>query len=383
MYMRAMAMQPERHLKVLFLSRVNLFSEPGGDTVQVTKTAAALRERGHSVDISTDAEPRMRGFDLVHIFNLTRPQETYFQALTAKRSGIPVVLSPIYVDISEYRRRGHTDLQEKLLRHLPSSWEEAVKIAGHSLLNGGSAKQSLRLIATGYRRAQGRLLSMADVLLPNSHSEEVRLESDFPEARGKTYVVVPNAIDPQLFSSEVVQPLPEHQNSVLCVGIIEGRKCQLELVRALNGTELKLVLIGQPCPNHTGYLNKIKREMGRNVTLVGQIPHEDLPRYYAACKVHALVSWMETTGLASLEAGAMGANIVITDKGDTREYFGKLAHYCSPDSIDSIRTAVLAAFHAPRSGLLRKRILEKYTWNGAAEATLSGYCRALSCGDNA
>jgi glycosyltransferase involved in cell wall biosynthesis len=376
-------MRPGRPLRVLFLSRAPLFSEPGGDTVMIIKTAAALRERGHSVDISTDAEPPMKGFDLVHIFNLTRPQETYFQALTAKRCDIPIALSPIYVDNREFECRGNTGPQGRLLRHLPSSWAEAVKIAGHSVLNGESVKQSVRLIATGYRRAQGRLLSMANVLLPNSHSEELRIERDFPEARGKRYVVVPCAVDAELFSSETVSPLEKYQNSVLCVGRIEGRKCQLELVRALSGTELKLVLIGKPCPNHVGYLNQIKREMGQNVIILGQMPQEDLPRYYAACKVHALISWMETAGLSSLEAGAMGANIVITDKGDTREYFGALAHYCSPDSIDSIRTAILAAFYAPRSGLLRKRILEKYTWSRAAEATLSGYYRALRSGDGA
>ena len=174
---------------------------------------------------------------------------------------------------------------------------------------------------------------MANVLLPNSHSEELRIERDFPEARGRRYVVVPNAIDPELFSADRIQPLEEFRNSVLCVGRIEGRKCQLELVRALSGTDLKLVLIGKPAPNHIQYFNQIKREMGRNVTILGEIQHQDLARYYASCKVHALVSWMETTGLSSLEAGAMGANIVITDKGDTRDYFGDLAHYCSPDSI--------------------------------------------------
>jgi glycosyltransferase involved in cell wall biosynthesis len=154
-------------------------------------------------------------------------------------------------------------------------------------------------------------------------------------------------------------------------------KCQLELARALNGSELKLVLIGKPAPNQMAYYRQIIKEKGPNVTVLGEIPHDELPRYYASCKVHALVSWMETTGLSSLEAGVMGANLVITEKGDTREYFGDLARYCSPDSIDSIRAAVTSAFNAPRSDLLRERILEKYTWSAAAEATLAGYYHAL------
>jgi len=369
--------QSKGPLRVLFLSRTTLFSVTGGDTIQVLKTADALRAKGCEVMVSTDVDPDMDGFDLVHIFNLTRPQETYFQALAAKRKGIPVVLSPIYADFSEYDRQARHGIQGILLKHLSPSLAQTVKIAGRMVLHGECAEGSLKLIATGYRRAQLRLLSMASVLLPNSHSEMRRIERDFSETIKKSYVVVPNAIDPQLFVSTQYQPVEEYRDCVLCVARIEGLKCQLELARALNGSELKLVLIGKPAPNQMAYYRQIIKEKGPNVTVLGEIPHDELPRYYASCKVHALVSWMETTGLSSLEAGVMGANLVITEKGDTREYFGDLARYCSPDSIDSIRAAVTSAFNAPRSDLLRERILEKYTWSAAAEATLAGYYHAL------
>jgi len=368
---------PKRPLRVLFLSRTTLFSVPGGDTTQILKTAEALRARGCEVTVSIDVDPDASGFDLVHLFNLTRPQETYIQALAATKLGIPVVLSPIYVDYREYDRQARPGIQGKLLKHLSPSVAQTVKIAGRLVMNREYTKGTLKLIATGYKRAQERLLSMASVLLPNSHSEMLRIANDFPTLGDKYHVVVPNAIDPHLFSSDDFEPIDAYRDSVLCVGRIEGRKCQLELVRAMNGTDLKLVLIGKPAPNQTAYFDQIKREMGPNVTLLGEIPHDDLANYYASCKVHALVSWMETTGLSSLEAGVMGANIVITEKGDTREYFGDLAHYCSPDSIDSIRSAVLEAFHAPRTSLLRERILQNYTWWKAAEATLSGYDYAL------
>jgi glycosyltransferase involved in cell wall biosynthesis len=369
--------QSKGPFRVLFLSRTTLFSVTGGDTIQVLKTADALRAKGCEVMVSTDVDPDMDGFDLVHIFNLTRPQETYFQALAAKRKGIPVVLSPIYADFSEYDRQARHGIQGILLKHLSPSLAQTVKIAGRMVLHGECAEGSLKLIATGYRRAQLRLLSMASVLLPNSHSEMRRIERDFSETIKKSYVVVPNAIDPQLFVSTQYQPVEEYRDCVLCVARIEGLKCQLELARALNGSELKLVLIGKPAPNQMAYYRQIIKEKGPNVTVLGEIPHDELPRYYASCKVHALVSWMETTGLSSLEAGVMGANLVITEKGDTREYFGDLARYCSPDSIDSIRAAVTSAFNAPRSDLLRERILEKYTWSAAAEATLAGYYHAL------
>jgi glycosyltransferase involved in cell wall biosynthesis len=364
-------------LKVLFLSRTTLFSVPGGDTTQILKTAEALRAKECEVTVSTDVDPNTAGFDLAHLFNLTRPQETYPQALAAREQGTPVVLSPIYVDYREYDQQARSGLEGKLLKYLSPSMAQTVKIAGRMVMNREYTSGTLKLIATGYKRAQVRLLSMTSVLLPNSRSEMLRIADDFPGSADKRYVVVPNAIDPNLFSAGKAAPIEEYRDSVLCVGRIEGRKCQLELVRALKGSGLKLILIGKPAPNQTAYFDQIKREMGPNVILLGEVPHDDLAKYYASCKVHALVSWMETTGLSSLEAGVMGANIVITDKGDTREYFGDLAHYCSPDSIDSIRAAVLSAFHAPRTNSLRERILENYTWPKTAEATLSAYDQAL------
>lgn len=359
------------------MSRTTLFSVPGGDTTQVLKTAEALRGLGCDVAISTDVSPDMTGFDLVHVFNLTRPQETYFQALSASKRGIPVVLSPIYADFSEYDRRARTGLSGMLLKRMSPSLAQTIKIAGRMFFNKEFSRGTFALLVTGYRRAQERLITMSSILLPNSESEMRRIEVHFPSARSKPRAPVPNAVDTGIFKPEGVRPLEELRDAVMCVGRIEGLKCQLELVRALKETNLKLVLIGKPAPNQLHYYDQIKREAGPNVTLLGEVPHEDLARYYASCKVHALVSWMETTGLSSLEAGAMGANLVITDKGDTRDYFGDLAHYCRPDSLSSIREAVLAAYYAPRSNALRERILERYTWPKAAEATLAAYQAVL------
>jgi glycosyltransferase involved in cell wall biosynthesis len=139
------------------------------------------------------------------------------------------------------------------------------------------------------------------------------------------------------------------------------------------GLPWKLILIGKPAPNHGGYLTEIKKAAGSNVHIVGEVAHEHLPAYYAAAKVHVLASWMETTGLSSLEAGAMGCNLVITDKGDTREYFGDRAFYCDPSSVQSIRDAIVNAYNAPVEPDLRERILNNFVWKKAADKTLEGY----------
>jgi len=94
---------------------------------------------------------------------------------------------------------------------------------------------------------------------------------------------------------------------------------------------------------------------------------------YKAAKVHVLPSWFETTGLSSLEAGAMGCNIVVTRKGDTEEYFKDMAYYCEPDDVESIRNAVLQAYTNPVNPYLQDYIFSHYTWKDTAEQTLQAY----------
>src|ERR1700691_4971637 len=84
---------PPIPLRVLFSSRTTLYSTPGGDTIILHKTAEALRLLGCDVTISLDFNHSLDGYDIVHLFNLTRPQETYYQARRATRLGIPVILS--------------------------------------------------------------------------------------------------------------------------------------------------------------------------------------------------------------------------------------------------------------------------------------------------
>jgi glycosyltransferase involved in cell wall biosynthesis len=159
----------------------------------------------------------------------------------------------------------------------------------------------------------------------------------------------------------------------LCVARIEGVKCQLELVRAMRDLPWKLVLVGAPALNHEHYYRQVLREAGDNVEILGWREHKSLPSLYRAAKVHVLASWGETTGLSSLEAAAVGRNIVITAKGDTREYFRDLAFYCTPGSVESIRESIAAAYNDPPNPLLRKTVLDNYTWRRAAEETLRGY----------
>ena len=83
------------------LGRTDLRKMPGGDLVQIEQTAAALKALGVEVEISTNWEVEMEGFDVIHVFQLDWNSECFLYARNAKLVGKPVVLSPIHHNIHE------------------------------------------------------------------------------------------------------------------------------------------------------------------------------------------------------------------------------------------------------------------------------------------
>jgi glycosyltransferase involved in cell wall biosynthesis len=367
--------------RVAFLSRTTLFSVPGGDTTQIVQTAAALRQRGVEVDISTQLEPDLSRYDVVHLFNLMRPQEVYLQALNAKKQGKKVALSTIYGPYTEYDRKARKGPGRILANVLSHGQLEYVKVMARAVVNREMNRGTAAVASHGFTGLQRALVRMTDVFLPNSVSEMRRVHSDFPDARSKPFVIVPNAVDARLFDPDSVTVSPEVEKlrgCVLSVARIEGRKCQLELARAMKDADVPLVFVGRPAPNHRAYFEAVRREAGIRGVFLGQVEHDRLPELYKVASCHCLISWMETPGLSSLEAAAMGTNIVVTRKGDADEYFGDLAFYCEPDSPMSIRAAVDRARVAPLAASLREMVVERYSWERAADRTLEAYRAVLS-----
>jgi len=130
------------------------------------------------------------------------------------------------------------------------------------------------------------------------------------------------------------------------------------------------MLIGSPAPNQKKYYRECRKIAAKNIFFYNYMPQEVLTCYYKAAKVHALPSWFETCGLSSLEAAAMGCNIVITEKGYARDYFGDDAFYCDPADPTSIYAAIDKAAHSISPTQLREKVLQNYTWQQAAAITL-------------
>ena len=138
------------------------------------------------------------------------------------------------------------------------------------------------------------------------------------------------------------------------------------------------MIIGSAAPNQRKYYDQCRNEAGSNIEFIGQVEQGRLLDFYKSAKVHALPSWFETCGLSTLEAAAMACNIVIADKGFTRDYFGNEAFYCDPGSPASIFEAIENAAQAEPSEKLQQRIRNEFTWEKAAQATLKAYKKVMN-----
>lgn len=363
-------------MKILFQSRKTLFTAPGGDTTQILKTKEYLEKLGIQVDISLELTPDLSEYDIVHVFNLMRPQELYLQVKNAKKQGKKVALSTIYGPYEEYEKKARGGILQKINKFLSITQIEYLKVIARLFLNFEVSKGTFVYLLNGHKRLQRKIIGMVDVFLPNSHSEMKRVADDFNMTEYK-YVAVANAVDVNKFNYENVtidKDLEKYRDCVLCVSRIEGRKNQLNIIKACKELPYKFVFIGKAGANFKKYYEQCKSEANSNTFFLGQIKHEQLPQFYKLAKVHILASWMETPGLSSLEAAVMRTNIIVTRKGDTEDYFKDYAYYCEPDNLNSIKQAVIKAYDTPFKEELRKQIIENYKWENTANQTYEGYC---------
>jgi glycosyltransferase involved in cell wall biosynthesis len=345
------------------IARPNLFSAPGGDTIQIKETANALCALGLNVDIIINNKVSYQNYHLLHFFNIIDPEDILGHVY---RSNLPYVVSTIYVDYKEYDKKYRNGLLGTLSHILPYNSIEYLKTLGKFILKNEKVS-TIQFFLKGHGPSIKYILKHAKMLLPNSENEYRRIEKDYNLSQ--KYMVVPNGFNPDIFKNEE----NIERDLILCVGRIEGRKNQLNVIKALKNTKYMVIFIGAPSPNQKKYVQACKNEATENMQFIDHVEQIQLINYYKQAKVHVLASWFETTGLSNLEAAAMGCNIVIANRGDVKDYFGDSVYYCEPDDIDSIRENIVKAYNSPTNDALQKIIFDNFTWMKAGIKTLEAY----------
>lgn len=357
-------------MKVAMISRSSLFTSKGGDTIQIQQTARHLRKMNVSVDIRLTKEKiNYEQYDLLHFFNLTRPADILPHI---EKSKTPFVVTPLLIDYSEFDKNYRKGISGKIFHYLSAGQIEYLKIIARFAKKQESAI-SFSYLRNGHSKSIKTIIGKAAMLLPNSQMEYENVVQSY--SLTPAFSVIPNGIDDRLFALSVNEQ--KDPNLILCVARIEGLKNQINLISALNHSKFQLYLVGSAAPNQNDYYLKCKKIAAPNIHFVDHLRQEELIQYYRKAKVHVLPSWFETCGLSTLEAAAMGCNIVITNRGYASEYYDSHAFYCDPSSPSFILEAIEKASEEEGDDFFQKKIFRDYTWQNAARKTYEAYKKII------
>jgi glycosyltransferase involved in cell wall biosynthesis len=193
-------------------------------------------------------------------------------------------------------------------------------------------------------------------------------------------IVIWHGIDAERWRCQRVPdgPLPGY---ILSVSSVYRYKNYVRLIQAWGELARRradlpdLVIVGDD--QDPSYFQEMQRacdalgDLSLRVHLVGEVFHEDMPRYFAGARLFVYPSYCETFGLPLLEAMASGVPLVAGDTPISREIADDAAFYADPFDSTSIACAIEEALYVNGAAdALRKRGLarvEHFTWEGAAE----------------
>lgn len=310
----------------------------GGMELQQERTISALQARGHRVT-RFDPWARTLETDILHVFGSSHHQaEIVFRAAAR---GIPVVVTSMFVRTHSARSYAMGKMADQL---------------------------GLRTLFS----VRKRLLEAATRVIAISEAERDDLIDVFDVDASKIDVI-PNGVDEMFFgaTADLFSSTYGRKDFVLCVASVEPNKNQLTLIDAAATNHLPLVMIGPPketvIDDVADYVHAVRQRVQRSddiLWLDAGLDHDDplLSSAYAAARVHVLPSRAEAQGLASLEAAAAGANIVMSDLETLRSAFGDDAWYADPSSSEKMASVILDAWNTPRGTRYQRYSEQRPPW---------------------
>lgn len=221
------------------------------------------------------------------------------------------------------------------------------------------------------------------------------------EEYGVTAGIVHNGVDParvQSASPALRAKLrgaagAEGRPLLLAVGGIEPRKGSDTLVQAVSQLKrasqpgpVLAIVGGQSFQDYRPYRDRVLAalpglglELGRDVILLGTVPEDEVPGWYAAADVLAFPSVKEGWGLAVLEALSAGLPVVTSDLPVFREYLehGRNALLVPPGDPAALASALTEVLSDPAlAGRLRSAghaVAQRFTWAASAAEHLRCY----------
>ncbi|HDR7351402.1 TPA: glycosyltransferase [Bacillus wiedmannii] len=375
-------------MKVLYMSRSDLFTKRGGDTVQIENTARELRGKNIEVEFySGPMDLKSNKYDIVHIFNSYNVAETLCNIKIAKNLGKKVVLTPIYHPDFYLKNMLEAGIDKKkkfLFSFLSYQFYMTINNFIKDLVL--NKRINLSLLAQGYRIKRKKIFNSVDGILPNSQMEKDYILKENNLKSPPFIQIIPNGVDNHIFN--IVQNVREKKDKkIVCIGRIEPLKNQSLILKAFQQSVLykdgyQLLFFGATNNNHHNYVEDFITNVNRDpqVQYIGEVKQEVLFEHLSKARGLVHASWFETTGLIGLEAGIFEIPVVMTNSGFTKSYFKNNVIYCSPNDEVSIEHALnaLQNINEEKVSELKKDIDNFYNWDYISGVTLSAYDTVLN-----
>ena len=338
-------------MKVGLIAPLSIAAVNGGVRTQALQTAKHLKKLGVEIEFISPWQESLQ-VDLAHVF--VAGPDTLGILRRCNEQGIKTVLSPVF-----FSNRSAATISKAL-----------------------KAEKLFEYIGSGIRSDFGikaEACQTADAIFPNTWAEAKLIEKAF-EIDPRKITVIPNGVEPRFSSANLDLFIDEYglKDFVLFVGQAGAvRKNVIKLLEAAPKIDAPIVIIGSLYNDKYGTQCKVLAQQAESVTLIETLHHGSklLTSAFAACHTFVLPSQFETPGIAAMEAALAGANIAITERGGTKDYFGNLAEYLSPDSSDSVAKAINTSLHKPKTLDLKEHILKNFRWDIVAKRTLELYLK--------
>jgi len=188
-----------------------------------------------------------------------------------------------------------------------------------------------------------RVVKRASAVVAVSDYLRRELEAKVHEARGKTHVI-DMGVDTERFGTRSGDMSPDLVPSpaFLCVGSLTERKNVVRLADAFARLgDGSLTFVGD------GPL-RARLEGREGVSVVGRVPHEEIPGWIARADVVCQPSLIEPLGQSLLEAMACGRSVVATRIGGPPEFVPPEAGVLvDPTDLDELERGLRAAASLP------------------------------------
>lgn len=342
--------------------------------------ADAIRALGHRVQVVTDGVAAGHGGDLLHVFARCAPDAALELLRTGGGERIATVVSPDFHDLSA----------ERLAQAIPAAFDEpppsrgveariAALMATHAASAGAPAPQ-IEHDAPGLLGKLRDMCDLADHVVLMSRHERDSLAA--LGVVGSRHSIVPIGTESARYEGTTGAAFRDAyglRGHILNIGELEPRKNQLLLVEACRALDRPIALIGGG--RQSRYGEAVRRQAPPGTAFLGRIEDSGmLASAIAGAAALVQPSWAEGAPGTALEAAAIGVPLVLSHRSAEREYFGDVAEYCEPGSLDSIAAAVRRAIDSDSPGLRTQRrqlVRDKYTWPAAATRMLLAYDRAM------